>query len=460
MHICFLLPYDMIARNFTESHILHKLLESKDISRITLVSRVKPDITNDKLHWIKGISPFKYNQERPFNIRLLFSDLLFTIGYFLHLVLINRFNTLAGFKGFQNRTKQSKRLHYISAKEGLPTSKLWGFPFRESSVLYHFLSKIYHDKWQLHWEVNQLFLDNKTDLLVVGHLQNHFIAPYVLAAQRNGIEILGINGSWDQPTTKGALFPFEGNILVQNKKVKEELIQFHDISDERVHICGWPQMDIYADPSIFKDRDNFLKSINLKTNCKYVLIGAYSERLGYHEPAMCEALAKALLSNDNYQDVIIYIRSHPLDNEWEKRMGYLRQYPNIRLEAPSSGNLPHLANLIKHSSVVISSAGTISLDAVALNRPAIAIAFEDDALPYYDRPARRYDMEHYAAVMQSGGVKKVVSQEELHDAVIAYIDNPQLDAQNRANLRRSHLEPLDGNASSRIVNFILDKALK
>jgi hypothetical protein len=34
------------------------------------------------------------------------------------------------------------------------------------------------------------------------------------------------------------------------------------------------------------------------------------------------------------------------------------------------------------------------------------LAYEDETLPYMDRPARRYEMEHYAVAMATGGMWK------------------------------------------------------
>lgn len=445
----------MTLRNFASTDVLSKLLKSHEVSKVSVICRGDCKINSPKLQQQKVIRPFNYNKPRHFTFKRWFYDILFSLGYYLHLTLINRFNSIQGFIGFENRMRQSKRLHVISAKEGLPTSRWWGFPFRKNHYLYRFLVFIYKHSFSHHTDALDFFRKENIDILVVGHLQNHFVSPYVHAAKKLNIPLIGVNGSWDQPTTKGPIFFNYDQLLTQNNKVSDELTRLHHYDESKITVVGWPQMDIYKDTKILKPRSEFLKTIGLNKTQRYILVGAYSERLGYHEPKMCEALATHLTHHKKYKDVVIYIRSHPLDMDWEKRMGYLRKHSNIFIEPPSSGNLPHLANLINYADCIISSAGTISLDAVALDKPAIAIAFEDETLPYYDRASRRYDMEHYASVMETGGVIKVESQDKLNVTVTEILDNPQLGAQKRQLLRASHLEPLDGKAADRIVSAIL-----
>src|SRR5690606_9918764 len=125
-----------------------------------------------------------------------------------------RFNAIAGFRGSRERLKQSWSLRKIAIKDGLPASRWFGRPFAHSRSIFRLLRNFYHSRFQRYRAVEALFNDEKPSLVVLGHAQNHFTTPYALAAAARKVPILGMIGSWDQPTTKGLLNPGVGHILV------------------------------------------------------------------------------------------------------------------------------------------------------------------------------------------------------------------------------------------------------
>jgi hypothetical protein len=117
-----------------------------------------------------------------------------------------------------------------------------------------------------------------------------------------------------------------------------------------------------------------------------------------------------------------------------------------------------MANQIRHAAAVLSPAGSILLDAVGLDSPAIALAFENDDEPYYDRLARRYDMEHLRSLIETGGVALASNRSELAAHVTAALADRDRDAAKRAMLRAQQLEPLDGRSAERLVAIIAREA--
>lgn len=448
--IFLILPYDMSVRTFLRGNLLSMLIDSKRV-RLVMASRSPDDVMGSAATWRSIIRPFR----RRRSVRMMWSDIRFTLGFLFHLALVYRFNVVHGFRGFLDRLKQSPASRRTAFREGLPVLHPFGFPWPRSARLLTSLQKLYWMGWTRHVAAAEVFDETRPDLVVLFHCQSPFVTPYAQEARNRGIPMLGVNGSWDQPTTKGPLVPGLAEIAVQSAQVKSELTEYHGIAPERIHVTGWPQMDLYADPSTFVARDVFLSRLGLPPQTRYVLIGAYSERLGAHEPAMCLALAQAAAAGLFGPDCIIYVRCHPLELEWEERFRDLHDLPQVVVEPPRLGDLQHLANLIRHAGCVVASAGTINLDAVALDTPSVAVAFEDESLPFYDRPSRRYDMEHIVSVLNAGGLRIARSQQDLHDAVTAYLADPTCDAEGRRSLRERHLEPLDGGASRRLADFIL-----
>ncbi len=465
------LPFQMSARVFLHTDVARLLAREGDF-RWVFVTRDERDaellagLSEECFAWREYPRPFRRASAREREhgtvspLARLFSDVRFAIGFYLHLGLVFRFNARCGFRGFLDRLRQSRRLRRLALKEGLALSPWLGFPFPRSARLFHRLYDLYYSRWQAHRSVEAMFEQERPAAIVLGHLQTSWVTPFVIAAQRRGVPVHGVNGSWDQPTTKGPLCPGLERIAVQSRQVGEELATLHGVPETRMDVVGWPQMDVNLDTTRATPRSEFLQRLGLPALARYILVGAYSERLGSHEPAMCAELANALKAGRFGANCTLYIRPHPLDLHWHERFGLLHDPPAIVVEAPDLGDLAHLANLLRHASVLIASAGTINLDAVAVDTPSIAIAWEDESEFYYDRPARRYDMEHYAPVVASGGVRLVREACELEQVIVEYLRNPEMDAAGRARLREQCLAPLDGHSSERLVRFLVRSCTK
>jgi len=438
------LPAPMIARNWLSTSVLDLLAGRHDM-HVTVVTSEPGDesiVVAKGLRWrtmLRGKRVHGFERARYY------------FGYLLYLVLANRFNAIAGFRGARERLKQSRGLRRIALKDGLPASPWFGFPMPRSRLLFGWLKLFYQSRFLRFAEAELTLDETQPSLLVLGHVQNFFTLPYALAAASRGLPILGAIGSWDQPTTKGPLNPALGDILVQSRAVAGELVRYHDVARDRIELIGWTQMDLYRQPDFSQPRAAVLAELGLSSNYRYVLMGAYPERLGRHEPVLCAELVRILARHDK---CALVIRCHPIDVKWKERFYPLHRPPAVIVIPPELDNLKRMANQIQHSELVLSSAGTILLDAVALDAPAVAIAMEDEREPYYDRVARRYDMEHWSAVVATGGLPLARSVPELTSIIEETLADRQRDAAGRRRLRAEHLEPLDGCSAERLVAAI------
>ena len=281
-------------------------------------------------------------------------------------------------------------------------------------------------------------------------VQTHMVTPYAVAAVRRDIPIFGINGSWDQPTTKGPVCPGIRRIAVQNEIVREELVQYHCVAPERIAVIGWLQMDTFVRGTI-PDRDAVCRRLGVLAGQRYLLFAANAPRLGLHEPEMFRDLIARRNAGALPADIALVCRCHPQDRDWQRRWGWAVGVAGVIVEPPDLGPLEHLAAVIRHASVVLASAGSINLDAVALDTPTIGLAWEDERLPYRDRPARAYELEHLADLRTSRGMMFARNLEELVSCCSRYLANPGADADAREELRQRYLYRLDGKAAARLV---------
>jgi hypothetical protein len=455
--ILVVLPSPLLARNFLRSGTLD-LLRKTDGLRIVVVSPNPDDrqvVEAAGARWESYFHPRRSaTGTGPIGAVTRWSRYLrYLAGLVLHMALTYRINIMSGFRGFPGRLKQSRALRWRYLREGLPMSRLFGFPFPRSAFLYRSLYRLYFSRWQGFAPVNRLIADVAPDLVVLSAIQMHMVTPYALAAMNASVQVLGINGSWDQPTTKGPVVPGVSRIVTQNDIVRDELVRYHGIDASRIVTIGWLQMDAFVRPPE-GDRQSLQDRLGIPSGCRYILFAANAPRLGLHEPALLREVASRMQSGALGENVVVVCRCHPQDRNWKDRWGWAQTMRNVVVEPPDLGPLDHLASIIRHASVVVASAGSINLDAVALDVPTIGIAWEDESKPYWDRPARAYDLEHLADLRVSEGIAFARNIPELLTACARYLDDPAADAGGRKRLRERYLYRLDGMAARRLVDCI------
>jgi hypothetical protein len=457
--ILVVLPSPMMARNFLHSGAL-TLLGKRPGTSITVVSRNpddRPVVLEAGATWVPYFHPRRWrgdvNQWWAAGILRWGRYLRYLAGLVLHMSLTYRFNTHCGFRGFAARLRQSWQQRKIYLREGLPMSRVFGFPWPRSRRLYELMYRAYYAGWQGFGPVDRLLDELRPDLIIMSMVQTHMVTPYAVAAVRHGVPIFGINGSWDQPTTKGPLCPDLQRIVVQNEIVRDELVRYHGVDAERIAVIGWLQMDAFVRGTI-PDRNTVCRRLGLSPGQRYLLFAANAPRLGLHEPEVFRDLIVRRNAGALPADIVLVCRCHPQDRDWQRRWGWAVGMEGVIVEPPDLGPFEHLASVIRHASVVLASAGSINLDAVALDTPTIGMAWEDERLHYWDRPARAYDLEHLAELRTSRGMMFARNLDELVSCCSRYLADRGADVDARAELRQRYLHRLDGKAAARLVEEV------
>ena len=460
------LPHEMTARTWVSSPIADQCARRR-LSTV-VVSRDPADA--DRLRrigasarWVPLVRPRRSRNSgsRLRDLRHRLADVRVGMSMLLHLMLTYRLNRQHEFVGFRNKLAMARSDRRAAIAEGHPASILFGWPRPSSHRVAALLGRLLNMPWQRHPEVERLFDTTRPDVLVVVHIQNPFIVPYVLAARARGIPAIGVVGSWDQPTTKGPVIHGLQRIIAQGSQIREELERFHGVDASAIDIVGWPQMDLYCADEALPTRDEVLRDLGLPADRRLILFGANppARRLGAHEVDVVAGLAQRVAAGAFGEDTTLVVRAHPLDTSWSDRFGMLHRPPLVVVDPPDSENLRRLAGLLAQSAVVIATAGTILLDAAALDSGAIGLAYtSDDNARVSDRPERLFETEHFRAVVETGGVSIADSRAELEVLIQKHLEDSSFGAAGRAELRRRHLEPLDGRASERLIDIVVATA--
>jgi CDP-glycerol glycerophosphotransferase (TagB/SpsB family) len=150
----------------------------------------------------------------------------------------------------------------------------------------------------------------------------------------------------------------------------------------------------------------------------------------------------------------LLFRPHPRDREWRTRFGPGFSLEGAAVQEPSFTDLETLAVLLQHGSVVISNAGTILLDALVNDRPAVCVLYDEDACNGESRALKNVSGEHYKSLIESDAFYRARRFEEVTLGIERALEKPNELAAERARVAREVVGIVDGRASERVADAV------
>jgi CDP-glycerol glycerophosphotransferase (TagB/SpsB family) len=287
---------------------------------------------------------------------------------------------------------------------------------------------------------------------VFSNVQMQVAVPYIVAARRLRLPLVGYVASWDHTVGKGVISPHLDRYVVQNEVMRDDLVRYHRIDPQRVEVSGWPQTDVFhlrrprsAYESIVREygldpaRPVVLVMGNTPTNAPYE--GRFVERL----VAWREATADAPQ---------LLFRPHPRDRDWRERFGAALAAPGAAVQEPSYTDLERLATLLQHGDCVVANAGTILLDALVNDRPSVCVLYDEGAPPCESWALKNVVGEHYRELVESGAFLRADRFEDVVDGVERCLAAPAELAEERRRVVQAVVGNVDGRAAERVVEAI------
>ena len=295
--------------------------------------------------------------------------------------------------------------------------------------------------------------------------------PLLRALKNNDIKIIAHILSFDNLTSRGYLpIDYFDQYFVWNKKMKSELINFYGIKKQNIKITGTPQFDFHIGKRFALKKQYVLKKVGIvKPN--YILYCANHFALTPNEPILFECILKQLEKYDFSYKLDIVLRLHPMDKyeRWEK---IITRYNNIYINkpwssfnrnsfnwgTPSSKDISFYSNLIKHSSIVLNIASTVSIDAAVLDIPTICLGFhptdKQESKFYYDL----HFTEHYKDITSMKSVDLATSKENFIELFKNNLNDNTLKRSNRKDLVKYYLgDSTIGSSSDIIAKNLIDQ---
>jgi hypothetical protein len=319
-------------------------------------------------------------------------------------------------------------------------------------------------------EYVQLFKKIKPSLVFNGsHVHGRIAIQAVQAAQWLGIPTAAFIFSWDNLTSQGRIIPQYDYYLVWNETLQKQLLEIYDsIRPEQVVVTGTPQFDFHFRREFYWTKEEFCKYVGADPSRPIVL---YSTGMANHMPGesnIVEGIAQMLREANLDSPPQLLVRVYPKDRtgrfEEVKRRNPDVLFPEIPWEpdwlTPRIEDSYLLTNMLRHASVGINIASTVSLELCMFDKPVINVGYNPPDIDI--RPldfARYYDFDHYRPVVESGAISVAWSPEEMQELLKKALINPMADSEKRQLLiANMFANRLDGYCGTRVAHCLLNLA--
>ena len=294
--------------------------------------------------------------------------------------------------------------------------------------------------------------------------------PLLRTARRRRVRTMAIDSSWDNFTNK--LLPVRrvNRLVVWNRLMKQQAIDFHGCQPDEIRLAGVPQWDRYFTQGVTISRDDFFRRIGADPARRLVTLTTTPQELYSHHDHVLRVMSAAL-ADGRWPAAQVLVRLHPRDDR--SKYAAFEGAPNVIVEKPfrdtvragdglavdvTADSQQHLADTLRHSDVVVNVASTIAIEAAIFDTPVVNIAFDGVQESEFARSSRRYyRFTHYVNITRHDAVKVAWSPDELVRHVRTYLDDPAQDRDGRARVVREQCEFMDGRAAERVASFVAEE---
>lgn len=317
------------------------------------------------------------------------------------------------------------------------------------------------------------FLDTlKADAVVLGSGAVKFPdVPVARYARLRRLPTFGIIHSWDNLAIKGPTHKCD-RIGVWNRHMVEQAQTLFGYRPDQIVVTGPGHFDIYKQAKNPISREQFFAQAGLDPNRRlitYTTMPPMSLNFSAHfvhqlaEWIQSDALAypcQLLVRLHPQDDPTLYSGCESLPHVHIERPGRFRDQVSWRQAIyfydPSEADVEHLRDTLYHSDVVVNLASTITLEAAALDRPIVNLAYNPPGTNWPVSVADYYRLTHYRPVTESGAVRLARSPEDLRDAINEALCRPELRREERRRLYAEMVTFTDGLCALRLAEAILD----
>ncbi|HET6601536.1 MAG TPA: CDP-glycerol glycerophosphotransferase family protein [Gaiella sp.] len=289
--------------------------------------------------------------------------------------------------------------------------------------------------------------------LVLSNAQPASAVPFLVGARRLGLPVVAHVASWDHTVGKGVISPYCGLYVVQNDVMQDDLRRYHGIAAERVRVTGWPQTDLLHRRRPRSAYESLLTRYALDPARPVALVAGNTPSNAPYEGRFVERLLGWRDESPTTRPQLLF-RPHPRDRDWRARFGAAAGREGVAIQEASFTDLEDLATLLQHADAVVCNAGTILLDALVGDRPAVCVLYDEGAPAGESWAAKNVVGKHYEELAASGAFYRGRSFDEVVNGIEQALAQPDELAAERRRAVEQVVGTVDGRAAERVVDTI------
>jgi CDP-Glycerol:Poly(glycerophosphate) glycerophosphotransferase len=289
--------------------------------------------------------------------------------------------------------------------------------------------------------------------LVLSNVQPQVVVPFLVTARGLRLPIVAHVASWDHTVGKGAIAPFCDVYVVQNDTMRDDLVRYHAIAPDRIVVTGWPQTDVYARRRPREDFDALLRSYELDPELPLVVVMGNTPTNAPFEDRFVERVVRWWESEGRGRMSLLF-RPHPRDREWRDRFAAALATSGVHVQEASFTDLDVLATILQHAACVVANAGTILLEAIVNDRPAVCVLYDEGAPDGESWALKNVVGEHYRELAMSGAFHRAERFEDVVAGIERSLVEPDELAGERRRIVAEVVGDVDGRAAERVVDAI------
>ncbi len=291
--------------------------------------------------------------------------------------------------------------------------------------------------------------------IALANTQMHSVVPFIVGARRYDLPIVGHIASWDHTVGKGIVPSDLRRYIVQNEVMREDLLRYHGIDAGRIVVTGWPQTDVFGRRRARQEYEEVVRNLGLDPARPVVLVMGNTPTNAPFEARFVERLISWWEQTGAVSRFSLLFRPHPRDRDWRERFAPALFRDSAAVQEPSFTDIETLATLLQHGDVVVANAGTILLDALVSDRPAVCVLYDEGAPPGESWALKNVSGEHYKALMESDAFYRASHFEDVAGAIERALAQPGELAAERARVARLVVGEVDGRAAERVADAVV-----
>ena len=322
------------------------------------------------------------------------------------------------------------------------------------------------------FEALEKFRADPPDVVITTGPHRYEEPAIIAAAKSMGIPVLAFITSWDNLSTKHRMvFKYDGFVL-WSEQMEKDLHEFYaQTCGLPIYRVGAPQFDVFFNDEFRQSKEEWCAENGLRPELPVILHGLGSPNLVPGEFLAALHLARQV-ADGKLGDVQLVIRPHPLFETGKEAQQMLDFGPRVILQKTGQAGsklssrsldrqqIVNWVNTFRHCDVLVNIFSTVSVDAAIFDKPVVNLDY--DPSPRQERAGLIHDINHvwnhFKPITESGGMWMVKSNEEMVEAVGAYLKDPSLHRQKRRWIAEHVCGYIDGRCGERMAEAMVDFA--